>query len=522
MFYEDKMPYNRVFIPFTDVYSLGGAATFDSLVRDGRNAVVMHYAFIKTLSQLADQGDIKAGAAVRLVKEITETSKRETLEERIHCYRYNDSLDLILIDREKGDTREKISITDFVEKVRKVLNADESRTGVTLVTNVPRYHIKYGGMRGIQIEESSFLQVNESIVQEGIIEGSDELLASLVSSSNQTLSLREANAYLDRNLRINQFLRFPSASQTTYARVHGTVVRERSGHRILRIDEPMVSLLQQHEYGKKVHLGSHVMDEVLGIKPRDMEQYLALQYGLLNHDIALFFLCGSQGSGKTLLSYAAAVDLVLWYEDAYKQKRGVPRGKPSFFKKIVLLRSNDLMGGDHRDIGFLPGSMYHKIKPFLGSYIDAHEESLLATELPFEEMLTNPNHRGDFDHARPKDITNKKIGGYATLPRTNEVIQLTYSAYLRGRSIPNALILIDEAQNYEPHELRAIIERSGEGSKVVVMGDPQQVDNIRCTRRRNGLTSAIAHYLDQPYCALVSLGCNYRSQMSDDARKWEL
>ena len=99
---------------------------------------------------------------------------------------------------------------------------------------------------------------------------------------------------------------------------------------------------------------------------------------------------------------------------------------------------------------------------------------------------------------------------------------MTYSGHVRGRSFRNTLILVDEAQNFTPYELKTIIERTGEGCKIVLMGDPAQVDNPFCSREINGLTHAIKQYIDKPYSALVTLTRNYRSQMSEDAKSWRV
>ena len=271
-------------------------------------------------------------------------------------------------------------------------------------------------------------------------------------------------------------------------------------------------------------VGNHNRDEILGISPRDMEQYLAMQYGLLNNDVSLFFLTGAQGSGKTLLSYVCAVDQILWYEKDMRSKRLQTDGsksKSGSYKNIILLKPNEIMGGKRRDIGALPGSLYSKIKPHLGPYLDGHRESILHEYFPFEEMLRHPRFPNDFGDKR-RDCGNVKINNEARLPADFEAIEMTYSGFMRGRSFTNTLILVDEAQNFSPYEVKTILERMGEGCKGIIMGDPLQVDNPYCSREINGMTHAISHYLSKPYSALINLTRNYRSQVSADAQEWRV
>jgi PhoH-like ATPase len=251
-----------------------------------------------------------------------------------------------------------------------------------------------------------------------------------------------------------------------------------------------------------------------------MEQYLALQYGLFNPNVELFFLTGSQGSGKTLLSYVSAIDLILEYDSGVSIARGLKDNKNAFFKQIVLLKPNDVMGGSKRDEGTLPGDLYSKIKKHLGPYEDAHKESILGNSIPFKDMILHPNYVNDFGQMRSTD-SNKKINNEALFPK-HEVIELVSSGYFRGRSFKDTLILVDESQNFTPYETKTIIERAGPGCKCVIMGDPAQFDNPDCSKQINGLTYAIKQNLENPYSCLVNLSENYRSQMSEDAGKWKV
>ena len=175
-------------------------------------------------------------------------------------------------------------------------------------------------VNGVHVERPLFLLVNSDIVLEGILEGTPNLLAQLYQSENR-VSLDVASNEMGRDLFLHQFVRFRSDNQIKYARVAGNLQWNGDHSRIIGVKDLELRLLDEHEYGRKVRVGDHQMDQVLGVSPRDMEQYLALQYGLMNQEVRLFFLCGSQGSGKTLLGYVAAVDAVLCYDEEIRHRR---------------------------------------------------------------------------------------------------------------------------------------------------------------------------------------------------------
>jgi PhoH-like ATPase len=167
-------------------------------------------------------------------------------------------------------------------------------------------------------------------------------------------------------------------------------------------------------------------------------------------------------------------------------------------------------------MGFLPGSLFEKLRPFLQSYEDCHNETLLGRHLAFDEMFCHPKHKtSDFGK---RSMVGKIDGMY--LPFDNPAIDLRYSGHARGITLSDTLVVIDEAQNFTPFEVKTILERIGRGSKAIVIGDPLQVDSAVTSRDINGFTGAIQHYLGMPYSALVKLERNYRHQISDDARRW--
>ncbi len=515
--------YHHVFVPFPDIFELSGRDVFENLqAKPGnKNLVVVAMPMVTWLDDLKE-GHNSVGAADTL--QYLKEAQRRTQPQKdgtAICF-ISERLDIAFID--DSNLKDEGFIAPLEEKVRLLWQAQDDDGRPILMTNRERDHIRFR-TQGMRVDDPHFLQVKSDIVDKGIITGSHELLAKLYQSKDHSINLETALSFFDEEglLRPNQFIRFTGDKDYVYARVMGDPIWNSNHSRMTGIDNLRVKLLDKSEYGKKLIIGNAHQENILGISPRDMEQYLAVQYGLLNPDVSLFFLCGSQGSGKTLLGYVCAVDQVLIYEQKERIKRmNNPQSKAGFFKQIILLKPNEVLGGKRRDVGALPGSLYDKLKPHLAPYIDAHRESELGRLFPFDEMLRHPHFDNDFGPKRSDAASNTKINGCAYLPKYAEVVEMTYSGFMRGRSFRDAIVLLDEAQNFTPYEVKTILERTGEGCKVVVMGDPKQVDNPFCSREINGLTHAIQQYLPKPYVGLVTLSRNYRSQMSDDAREWKV
>ena len=511
--------YHRVFVPLSDLYSLSGQGVFSHLScgdKDRRNLVAVPLSMVNLLGRLKNEGLVGAAATLRYLREIQQ--ERPLLssvgESGLRIHRVSEGLDIAFCP---SSGREELDLISPLEKKLRKYQSNQGTHRVTALTGNDEIQISLSA-KGVHVERPLFLLVNADIVFEGILEGTSRLLARLYESEGH-VPLDSASDELNRDLFVNQFVRFHRGDHTKYARVVGDLQWNGNNSRIIGVNNLELRLLEEAEYGKKIRVGRHHMDRVLGISPLDMEQYLALQYGLMNQEVSLFFLCGSHGSGKTLLGYVAAIDAVLCYDEEVRYKRTGQRSpKGGFYRRIVLLKPNEIMGGKRRDVGALPGDLYSKLQHHLAPFIDAHRESLLGREMAFDQMLLHPAFVNDFGGPRTFD---KKIEGSAYLP-SNGVVEITYSGFMRGRSFSDTLLLIDEAQNFTPYELKTILARMGTGCKVIVMGDPYQLDNPLCSVEVNGLTHAIHHFLGKPYMGLVTLGKNHRSQVSDDTTDWKV
>lgn len=214
--------------------------------------------------------------------------------------------------------------------------------------------------------------------------------------------------------------------------------------------------------------------EACGIKPRNDEQKFALD-ACLNRKIQLVSLTGGAGTGKTLLALASALEL---------EKE---------FDQIILSRPTVILG--NQDIGFLPGDQKNKMSPFLQPLMD---------NLNVIKALYRPSSR-EYQH----------IEGLLK----DEKLLITPLAYIRGRSLGKAFFIIDEAQNLTPHEIKTIITRAGEGTKMVFTGDIFQVDQPYLDQWSNGLTHLGEKMAGQKLFEHVFLKKGERSELSDIASK---
>ena len=214
--------------------------------------------------------------------------------------------------------------------------------------------------------------------------------------------------------------------------------------------------------------------DAYGIRPRNDEQKFALD-ALLNPRVELVSLTGGAGTGKTLLALAAA----LAQEQDYEQ--------------IYLSRPTVILG--NQDLGFLPGDQKQKMSPFLQ---------------PLMDNLSVIKHM-----FRPTSKEAQRIDAMLT----QEKLIIEPLAYIRGRSLGRCYFIIDEAQNLTPHEMKTIITRAGEGTKMVFTGDIFQIDQPYLDQWSNGLTHLGEKLYGQPLFQHVFLRKGERSELSDLAAK---
>jgi len=209
---------------------------------------------------------------------------------------------------------------------------------------------------------------------------------------------------------------------------------------------------------------------VWGIKPRNREQHYAFD-ALLDDRVKLVTLMGKAGTGKTLLAMAAGL------------KRTVLDRE---FRRLVVARPTISMG---KELGFLPGSLEEKLAPWMQPIHDALE------------MLSDLNM--GHDHRRSTDLM-----------RSGSIVVEALS-YIRGRSIANQFMIIDEAQNLTPLEVKTIVTRVGHGTKIVFTGDPYQIDNPYVDSSSNGFNYVVSRFRSESVAAHVELQKGERSELAE-------
>ncbi len=231
------------------------------------------------------------------------------------------------------------------------------------------------------------------------------------------------------------------------------------------------------------------IDSSFGLKPRNKEQTFSLDL-LYDENIKLLTLVGPAGTGKTVIALAAALD----------QLRSL--GSTPRYNKLLVMRTVQPVG---KDIGFLPGTLQEKMDPWIAPVRDNLNFLMENKKLSKKKY----SDHGDRSQRRVKDD-----GTYLSLMQESGLIEIEAITYIRGRSIPNAFIIIDEAQNLSVHELKTLITRVGEGTKIVLTGDIQQIDNVHVDVYTNGLTYAVERFKDHAVAGHVTLLKGERSLLA--------
>lgn len=207
-----------------------------------------------------------------------------------------------------------------------------------------------------------------------------------------------------------------------------------------------------------------------GIQPRNSEQTFSL-HALMNPNVSLVTLSGKAGTGKTLMALAAAMEVRKQYQQIFLARPIVPLS--------------------NKDIGYLPGDVKSKLDPYMQPLYD----NLSVIKHQFKEDTPDFNKIAEL--------------------LANEKLMITPLAYIRGRSLSKIYFIIDEAQNLTPHEVKTIITRAGEGTKMVFTGDPYQIDTPYLDSRSNGLTYLIDKMKGQELYAHITLEKGERSELAE-------
>jgi PhoH-like ATPase len=230
-----------------------------------------------------------------------------------------------------------------------------------------------------------------------------------------------------------------------------------------RYDASKEKIMPLHKWGK---------DGIWSITPRNREQSYAFDV-LMDDSVKLVTLVGKAGTGKTLLAIAAGLHKV---------------AEENVYNRLLVSRPVFPMG---KDIGFLPGDIEEKLAPWMQPIFD-NVELLLS------------GHEAEKRHSK----------GYKELVAMG-IMEIEPLTYIRGRSIPNQFMIVDEAQNLTPHEIKTIITRAGEGTKIVLTGDPYQIDNPYVDASSNGLTYLVERLKNLKITGHVTMSKGERSELAE-------
>jgi PhoH-like ATPase len=211
---------------------------------------------------------------------------------------------------------------------------------------------------------------------------------------------------------------------------------------------------------------------IWSIHPRNREQACAID-ALLDDSVKIVTLVGKAGTGKTLLAIAAGLHKT---------------AEESVYNRLLVSRPVFPMG---KDLGFLPGDIEEKLAPWMQPIFD-NVELLLS------------GHEAEKRHSK----------GYRELMAMG-ILEIEPLTYIRGRSIPNQYLIVDEAQNLTPHEIKTIVTRAGEGTKVILTGDPYQIDNPYVDSSSNGLTYLVERFKGQDISAHITMMKGERSALAE-------
>lgn len=231
--------------------------------------------------------------------------------------------------------------------------------------------------------------------------------------------------------------------------------------------------------GKIVPLMKLPYGGVSRIQPRNREQQFALDL-LLRDEIQLVTLVGKAGTGKTLLAIAAGLQKV---------------ADEHLYSRLLISRPVIPMG---KDIGYLPGDVGEKLTPWMQPLYDNFDLIFGTADTSNKPLHWRRGHEELIEHG---------------------LLQIEPLTYIRGRTLPKQFFVVDEAQNLTPHEVKTILTRAGEGTKIILTGDPEQIDNPYVDASSNGLTYAVERFKHEAIAAHITLSRGERSPLAERATK---
>lgn len=261
---------------------------------------------------------------------------------------------------------------------------------------------------------------------------------------------------------------------------------------ITSLDDDNHKVIARYD-GKNLVPLKYAKNNAWGLTPINMEQKMAFEL-LMDKDIPFVTITGGAGSGKTILATAVALEKV------------IEQGE---YSKIVFVRPTVAAGND---IGFLPGTEEEKLRPWMGSFYDAIG-NLMSSRISNTESSK---------HGRHSEKPDFSVDNFIETYRSKGVIETKTFTYMRGRTLSNAMVIVDEAQELTPHLAKLMLTRAGFDSKFVFIGDPtdNQIDNVLVDAKSNGLVYTVEKMKQFSITGHVALKQVERSPLASIAERY--
>lgn len=397
------------------------------------------------------------------------------------------------VDRFKKDQNENgrnaryfSRIVDDLRKLGRLSNGVELKTGGRLIISTDK---RLKEDKNLPID----LNINDNLILSTAMVLQEEGQQVLLVTKDINLRLKsdilgiQAEDYGKKDSSLDELYQGSSIFE-----VEKEVLAEFENSRFIALDESQISELHPNQYliiqeknnDRHRNMGRFcstkkgivpllsTREGVWGIYPKNVEQRFALD-ALLNNDIKLVTLVGKAGTGKTLLAIAAGLEMAIGNED---------------YSRLLVSRPIQPMG---KDLGYLPGDVSEKLAPWMQPIFD--------------------NMDFLFDQ-------NKGSSSYSELIN-HGMLHIEPLTYIRGRSIPGQYLIVDEAQNLSPHEVKTIITRAGIGTKIILTGDCQQIDNPYLDEVNNGLAYCVERLKTEGIVGHIVLKSGERSELSEAASR---
>lgn len=386
---------------------------------------------------------------------------------RVICYTYfeNELEELLAKKRDSQQPREELN-----DVCQEVLAKNDAK--IVLISRDINVRLKCDS---VGVESEDYRSSHVTVTNKGLYRGVEKVLV-----EDDLVNTIYASKH--RSLNQNDFFKGFYPNQIIVVKNQNT-----SQSVIVRVVDPAVGSYKiVDDFSKK---------KVYTLQPKNKEQGFALEL-LMDPEITLVTLAGTAGCGKTLLAIAAGLQL---QED-------------NKYDKVIITRPIEPVG---RDIGFLPGSTAAKMAPWVAPIRDNLEYLFYAKKPGTSDAKSK---KSDFSSGMPSMSTLGEEP-FSKDPRVNHLImtgkiEVEAVTFIRGRSFPRSFIIVDEAQNLNIHQLKTIITRSGEGSKIVLTGDLTQIDVAQMDALSSGFTHCIEKFKEHSVAGHITLEKGERSKLA--------